>query len=168
MRRQKSQGGMNLDERIMNMVSLIADQVQTKQELFSKEGRIMDMLMSIGYRLHEADAALTLMQSLALNEDNKIKSADEAALSSGVRTMTAEERLRFTHEAFSFIIKLAHLDIITMDQREDIIDKAMSLNTDRITENEIKSIAALSLFANIRECENMISSSLDRQGMVWN
>jgi hypothetical protein len=45
-----------LDERMMTMVSLIANQVQNKQELFDDEGKIMQALLNNGYRLHEADA----------------------------------------------------------------------------------------------------------------
>ena len=53
-----------MDDRMMHLFSLIADQVQNKQELFDEEGKIMQALLNDGYRLHEADAALMLMQTL--------------------------------------------------------------------------------------------------------
>jgi hypothetical protein len=47
------------------LVSLITDRMQIRQDLFRNEGKIMDSLVNSGYHLHEADAALTLLQNLA-------------------------------------------------------------------------------------------------------
>jgi uncharacterized protein Smg (DUF494 family) len=157
-----------LDERIINLVSLIADQVQTKQELFSNEGKIMDSLMNSGYRLHEADAALTLMQTLAQNEENAFSSRGNASLPAGMRAMNTEERARFTMEAFSFITKLAHLGIITGDQREDLLEKALTLHSRKIELSHVKTLIALNLFADAQEDEDLLVSSLNVEGTTWN
>jgi len=157
-----------LDERIINLVSLIAEQVQTKQELFSKEGKIMDSLMNSGYRLHEADAALTLMQTLAQNEENAFSSRGNASLPAGMRAMNTEERARFTMEAFSFITKLAHLGIITGDQREDLLEKALTLHSRKIELSHVKTLIALNLFADAHEDEDLLLSSLNAKVTVWN
>ena len=157
-----------LDERIINLVSLIADQVQSKQELFSNEGKIMDSLMNSGYRLHEADAALTLMQTLAQNEENAFSSRGNASLPAGMRAMNTEERARFTMEAFSFITKLAHLGIIKGDQREDLLEKALTLHSRKIELSHVKTLIALNLFADAQEDEDMLLSSLNVEGTTWN
>jgi len=157
-----------LDERIINLVSLIADQVQTKQELFSKEGKIMDSLMNSGYRLHEADAALTLMQTLAQNEENAFSSEGDALIPAGMRAMNTEERARFAMDAFSFITKLAHLGIITGDQREELLEKALTLHSRKIELSHVKTLIALNLFAEAQEDEDMLLSSLSLKGTSWN
>jgi len=157
-----------LDERIINLVSLIAEQVQTKQELFSKEGTIMDSLMNSGYRLQEADAALTLMQTLAQGEEDAISVKGKAPIPAGMRAMNTEERARFAMEAFGFITKLAHLGIITGDQREDILEKALTLHVRKIELSHVKTLIALNLFADAQEDEELFLSSLSIKGTSWN
>jgi uncharacterized protein Smg (DUF494 family) len=152
----------------MNLVSLITDQVQTKQDLFSNEGKIMDSLMSSGYRLHEADAALTLMQNLSQNEEDGLSGEEPVALSDGMRSMNTEERSRFTIEAFGFITKLSCLGIISGEQREELLDKALSLHSGRIELSHMKSLLALDLFADEQGYEDILASALNHKGTVWN
>lgn len=152
----------------MNLVSLITDQVQTKQDLFSNEGKIMDSLMSSGYRLHEADAALTLMQTLSQNEEDGLPGEERFVLSVGMRSMNTEERSRFTIEAFAFITKLSYLDIISGEQREELLDKALSLQAGRIELSHMKSLLALDLFADEQGYEDILASALNHKGTVWN
>lgn len=157
-----------MDERIINLVSLIADQVQTKQELFSQEGKIMDSLMNSGYRLHEADAALTLMQTLAQSDENAFSAEGDAPLPAGMRAMNTEERARFTMDAFSFITKLAHLGIITTDLREEILEKALNLHARKIELSHVKTLITLNLFTDAQEDEDLLLSSLNVKGTAWN
>lgn len=157
-----------MDERIINLVSLIAEQVQTKQDLFSNEGKIMDSLMNSGYRLHEADAALTLMQTLAQNEEDAFSAEGDAPIPAGMRAMNTEERARFAMEAFSFITKLAHLGIITGDLREELIEKALTLHSRKIELAHVKTLMALNLFADAQEDEDLLLSSLGLKGTAWN
>ncbi|NTW59440.1 MAG: DUF494 domain-containing protein [Nitrospirae bacterium] len=157
-----------MDERIMNLVSLITDQLQTKQDLFSNEGKIMASLMSSGYRLHEADAALTLMQALSQNEEDRLPNKGPVALPDAMRSMNTEERSRFTIEAFGFITKLSCLGIISGEQREELLDKALSLHSGRIELSHMKSLLALDLFADEQEYEDILASALNHKGTVWN
>lgn len=157
-----------MDERIINLVSLIAEQVQTKQELFSLEGKIMDSLMNSGYRLHEADAALTLMQTLAQSDENAFSAEGDAPLPAGMRAMNTEERTRFAMDAFSFITKLAHLGIITADLREEILEKALNLHARKIELSHVKTLITLNLFTDAQEDEDLLLSSLNVKGTAWN
>ena len=157
-----------MDERIITLVSLIAEQVQTKQELFSNEGKIMDSLINSGYRLHEADAALTLMQTLAQSEEDAFSAEGDAPIPAGMRAMNTEERSRFTMEAFSFITKLVHLGIITGDLREDLLEKALTLHSRKIELSHVKTLIALNLFADAQEDEDLFLSFLSIQGTSWN
>jgi uncharacterized protein Smg (DUF494 family) len=157
-----------LDERIINLVSLIAEQVQTKQDLFSNEGKIMDSLMNSGYRLHEADAALTLMQTLAQDKDGVLSAEGADPVPAGMRMMNTEERDRFSMDAFSFLTKLAHLGIITTDLREDLLEKALTLHSRKIELSHMKTLIALNLFADAQEDEELLLSSLSVKGTSWN
>ncbi len=150
---------------MMNLVSLIAGQVQTRQELFSNEGRIMDMLMSSGYRLHEADAAITLMQSLAQDE---ARAAGRSRSLAGTRAMSTEERSRFTIEAFGLVIKLTVLGVIDEDQREEVLEKALSLHRGRVDVEAVKTLLALNLFGDPAEYDELASAQRDPRRSTWN
>ena len=155
----------------MNMFSLIAGQVRDRQELFEEEGKIMQALLNDGYRLHEADAALTLMQTLARKEAETFLEHRHGRAVSPLRfrTMSREERDRFTTDAFSFVIKLAHLGIISEDQREDLFEKAMNTYTGRIDLDLIKTLVAFVLFTNAPEHEHTSFSDLRRiKNSAWN
>lgn len=158
-----------LDELMMNMFSLIADQVRNKRELFDEEGKIMQALLNNGYHLHEADAALTLMQTLVQKEADTFFEPERALQPLGIRTMTREERGRFSADAFSFVLKLTLLDIISEDQREELLEKAMDMHADTIDLPVMKALVALILFMGTREQEHSALSHLRRiKNTAWN
>jgi uncharacterized protein Smg (DUF494 family) len=136
----------SVDERMMHLFSLIADQVQNKQELFEEEGKIMEALLNGGYRLHEADAALTLMQTLVQKQSEEMLPSAPAPSLAGLRAMNREERDRFTVDAFGFVTKLTHLGIISEYQREELLERAMTVYAERIELEHIKTLTAFMLF----------------------
>jgi uncharacterized protein Smg (DUF494 family) len=144
--RRKRQKEIEVDERMMHLFSLIADQVQNKQELFDEEGKIMQALLNDGYRLHEADAALTLMQNLVQKQSEELFPVAPAGKLGGLRVLNREERGRFTIDAFGFVTKLTHLGIISEDQREELLERAMTAYTERIELEHIKTLVAFTLF----------------------
>jgi len=157
-----------MDERIMHLVSLITDQVQTKQDLFKNEGKIMDSLVNSGYRLTEADAALTMLQTLSQDGDEGATGETPLPLRGGMRIMNAEERSRFAVDAFSFITKLAHLGIISGELREELLGKALSLHSGRIELGHVRSHLAVNVFADEQEYEELLPSEPENTGTVWN
>ncbi len=152
---------------MMNMFSLIAKQVRHRQELFDEEDRIMQKLVSVGYHLHEADAALTLMQSLVKKQVENYFGRDA---STGMRTMSNEERSRFTADAFGFAVKLGDLGVLSEDQREELLEQAMNLYSGRIEIGHIKTLIAYLLFANVHEHQedSAFSRARNRRDTVWN
>jgi uncharacterized protein Smg (DUF494 family) len=141
-----------LDELMMNLFSLIAEQVRNKQELFDHEGKIMESLINSGYRIQDADAALTLMQTFVQKQQDGTYFGPEPV--AGARVMNNEERSRFTLEAFSFASKLAILGIISEELRDDVLDRALTLYAGRIELDQMKALVALTLFANNLESED--------------
>jgi uncharacterized protein Smg (DUF494 family) len=127
---------------MMDLFSLIADQVRNKQELFDNEGKIMQTLLNSGFRIQEADAALTLMQVLVQQQSDSFFTNKPRTAPLRMRTMNREERERFTIEAFAFVSKLANLCIISDDQREELLEKAMTTYTERIELDQIKNLIA--------------------------
>jgi uncharacterized protein Smg (DUF494 family) len=154
-----------VDELMMNLFTLIANQVRDRRELFDEEGRIVQKLVSVGYGLLEADAALTLMQELVRTQDDTFFCDDS---SDAMRTMSSEERSRFTIDAFSFAVKLGHLGVISGDQREDIIEKAMNLYSGRIEISHMKLLVAHLLVAGVRQQHDQEAPFSTRRSTAWN
>jgi len=158
-----------LDEQMMDLFSIIADQVRNKQELFDNEGKIMQALLNSGFRLTEADAALTLMQTLVQNQSESLITREPKVSSVRMRAMNREERERFTVDAFGFVSKLAHLGIISEDQREELLEKAMTAYTERIELDHIKNLIAFIFFVSPHEREHSSSANLRRiKNTAWN
>ncbi len=154
---------------MINLFSLIANEVRNKQELFDNEGKIMEVLLNSGCRLYEADAALSLMQHLAQQESEDLPSPKRPPAPVRMRAMTREERDRFTVEAFGFLAKLTHLGIISEDQREDLVEKALTTYTERIDLDHIKNLIAFVLFAGFNEGEHGPSQGIRRiKNTAWN
>ena len=160
-----------MDERIMHLFSIIAGEVQHRQDLFTNEGKIMDALLNKGVHLMEADTALTLMQSLAERQTEQIFEPETAPFSTAMRTMNTEERSRFTLEAFSFISKLFHLGLIAESEREELIEQALGGQGGRVGLDQVKTMVALLFFTEGREYdeEKVHPSSLGRiRNTAWN
>lgn len=158
-----------VDELMMNLFSLIAGQVQNRQELFEEEGRIMGNLLNVGYRLHEADAAITLMQTLVQKQVENFFGTDRMRHPLGLRTMNSEERRRFAPDAFAFALKLTHLGVLSQDQREGLLEKAMNLPVGRVELEHIKTLVAFLLFTGSSEQEDAESSGHPRvKDTAWN
>ncbi len=135
---------------MITLFSLIANEIQNKQELFDEEGKIMQALLNRGCRLHEADAALTLMQTLVQRHSEKFFTERPGAEIS-MRTLNREERERFTVDAFGFVTKLTNLGIIGEDQREELLERAMTVYSERIELEHIKTLVAFTLFVHPHE-----------------
>jgi uncharacterized protein Smg (DUF494 family) len=67
--------------------------------------------------------------------------------------MNREERCRFTVDAFGFVAKLTNLGIIGEDQREELLERAMTVFPERIEIDQIKTLVALTLFVHPHEQE---------------
>jgi Smg protein len=158
---------VDLDERMMTLFSLIADQVRKKQELFDEEGKIMQALLNNGCRLHEADAALTFVQMLVQRQSEDYLSTARTA-SPRMRTMNREERDRFTVDAFGFVTKLTNLGIIGEDQREELLERAMTVCTERIELDHIKALVTLMLFVHPHEQDVNIPLVRRMRKTSWN
>ena len=158
-----------LDDRIINLFSLIAEQVENRQDLFTHEGKIMDNLINSGYHLQEADTALTLMQTLVQKQDDNLFGPERSPTPLILRSMNTEERARFTIDAFSFITKLCRLGIIPEEHREELLEKALTLYTGRIGINQVKSLITMTLFAGPLMDEDDEFSALGRiSSTAWN
>lgn len=134
-----------MDERMLSLFSLIAEQARDTRDLFEREEAIIQALINTGCRLDEADAALSLMQTLAQERIDTVAGRHEGQ--SLMRTMNRQERMRFSTEAFGFLSRLVRVGVLTEEQREEIIERAMTVYQGRIDLPEIKAITASLFYA---------------------
>lgn len=150
---------VQVDERMMSLFSLIAEQARDRKDLFEREEAIMQALLNTGCRLDEADAALSLMQSLAQERLDAVSGQYDGP--SWMRAMSRQERMRFSPEAFGFLSRLVRVGVLSEDQREEIIERAMTVYQGRIDLPEIKAMTASVFYAP----ENEMPAS---RTAVWN
>lgn len=130
-------------ERVLAIVSLIAQYVMGEQDALS-ENDIVEELLAVGYEAEEIDAAFSWMQNLALQpRDQELQLPDVLAQ----RIFTAEEIRALSREARGLLVRLRLLGILDDETQEEIIDKALQVADDEVTLKEMKTIAALTLFA---------------------
>lgn len=154
---------------MITLFTFIADQVRDKQQLFDDEGTIMQALLNQGCLPHEADAALTLMQRLVQIQDEESFETEEPASAQSMRMMNREERDRFMVDAFSFITKITSLGLITEDQREEMLERALNIYyPDRITLDQVKNLIAQTLFTYSRDHEDARSDGRRIRKTAWN
>ncbi|HAK61327.1 MAG TPA: hypothetical protein DCO77_13280, partial [Nitrospiraceae bacterium] len=89
-----------MNDRMIQLVTLITEQVRDRQDIFDREGMIMLALLNSGYPLQEVNAALTLVQKLVQERTDGLIPAEETLVA---RAMSRGERSRFTPEAFGFV-----------------------------------------------------------------
>jgi Smg protein len=132
-----------LRERVLAIVSLIAQYLLEESELPSEDALVSELL-SVGFEAEEISAAFVWMENLSLQP--RPQPALTLALPTH-RVFTADERRSLSTEARGFLVRLRSLGILDQAMEEEIIERAMHAAEDGLTLKEFKTIAALTLFA---------------------
>lgn len=157
-----------MDERIMHLFTLIAGQATVRDDLFDREDMIIQSLLNSGCHPLEADAALSLMQSLSQGPAGA-SSGTILAKTEAIRCMNRQERSRFDPEAFDFVLRLHRLAMISEEQRDELLDKAMAVHAGRIDLEQVQSLVALMFFTRDYPYEFNGAGQEDRlPDMTWN
>lgn len=134
-------------ERVLAIVSLIAQYVTEERELLN-ESDIVEELLAAGYAAEEIDAAFNWMESLALQHRSRPSFAMELPTH---RVFSADEMRGLCREARGFLVRLRALGIIDDDSQEEIIEKSLQMTDDEVSLKEVKAITALTLFARFQD-----------------
>ena len=136
-----------VDERMMHLFSLIAEQVSDKQELFDNEGKIMAALVDSGCHLHEVDAAITLMQSLVRARTDDIFCAASPGRTKGLRAMDVGRSASALRPRPSGSSPASRSSALSPGDRREILERAMDVFPERIELSQIKTLVAFTLFS---------------------
>jgi Smg protein len=131
-----------LRERVLAIVSLIAQYVMDERDLLT-ENELMAELLAVGFEEEEIEAAFHWMETLALHNRQK---PPQLQVSATHRVFTAEESRTLTTESRGFLIRLRTLGILDDELEEEIIERA-TLAEEELTLPELKSLVVLTIFA---------------------
>lgn len=150
-------------ERVLAIVSLIAQYVMEDQDILT-ENDLIEELLAVGYAADEIDAAFLWMENLSLQTRKNTKASLVVPAN---RIFSQEECRDLSLEARGFLLRLRNLGIIDDELEDEIIDRAVRTNDDEVDLKEIKNVAALVLFARshddwLREIECFIDGDWKR------
>jgi len=135
--------GNPLKERVLAIVSIIAQYVAEENQLPSSSD-IVEELLASGFEAEEIDAAFHWMESFSLQEC--VPSHAELTIPSQ-RIFTPQECQAISCEGRGFLTQIRGLGILDDASQEDIIQKAVQLGEDEMTLADVKNLTALTLLS---------------------
>lgn len=130
-----------LRERVLAIVSLIAQYVMEEHDLLS-ENELVAELLAVGFDEEEIEAAFRWMETLSLQNRQQ---PPQLLVSASHRVFTAEESRVLSTEARGFLIRLRTLGILDDELEEEIIERATQAE-EELTLAELKTLVVLTLF----------------------
>lgn len=130
-----------LRERVLAIVSLIAQYVMEERDLLT-ENELVAELLAVGFEEEEIEAAFRWMETLSLQSRQK---PPHLLVSGTHRVFTAEENRALSKEARGFLIRLRALGILDDELEEEVIERATQAE-EELTLPEIKTLVVLTLF----------------------
>jgi Smg protein len=128
-------------ERVLTIVSIIAEYVAEENRLPSSSDLVEELLAS-GFNAEEIDAAFLWMESFSFQGG---ASAHTELTIPSQRIFTAEERQAISREGRGFLTQIRGLGILDDAAQEDIIQRAVQLDEDEVTLADMKNLTALTL-----------------------
>jgi len=128
-----------VQERIVEILMYVLSEVQrTKKPL----GEIdFSSLVQKGYTQDEIVTACSWLQD-RLHSDTKIFSRPAGQQSDSFRILHNAEKYVISSDAYGYLIQLRQLNLISVNELEVIIDRAMLSGFEQLTVDEIKAIVA--------------------------
>jgi len=131
----------SLRERVLAIVSLIAQYVMEERDLLT-ENELVAELLAVGFEEEEIEAAFRWMETLSLQSRQK---PSQMLVPSTHRVFTAQECRNLSTEARGFLVRLRTLGIIDHEIEEEIIERATQAE-DELSLQELKTLVVLTIF----------------------
>ncbi len=136
------------NERILAIVNILVQYLMDERDLLESEEEVIDTLLTEGFDPTEIDAAFSWMANLS---DRRPAGNPESLALPAHRILTAEEARALGPEAQGFLVRLRSLGIVDDETQEEIIERAMRVAEDQVSLQEIKTIAAFTVFSREHE-----------------
>lgn len=130
-----------MENRILEIVFYLIDLFRENQGHIVDAGLASSELRDLGYSDEEiAEAYSLITQRSQFGGETLFSFFPERMVST--RLLTSEERFRLSHEAQSFLLKIAHVGVISTPQLEGILEAALNSGAGAISVDEIKHITS--------------------------
>ena len=127
-------------ERVLTIVSLIAQYILEKQDLASSDYEIVEQLLEYGFEAEEIDAAFSWMEHQGRPDDPTTH--PQMALAAP-RAFSPQEKCVLSLEARGFLVRLRSLGILDVETEDEIIQNALEFEEVEISLKEIRHLAAM-------------------------
>ncbi|MCK5913051.1 MAG: DUF494 family protein [Desulfuromusa sp.] len=134
-------------ERVLAIVSLIAQYVLGAEDTPISEKELMAELMSVGYKADEINDAFSWMETIAFQPQTTEETVRPLMDLPTYRVFSAQEQQQLTTEARGFLVKVRTMGLLSDEAQEEVIDRVMRSTEDPISEHEIKLITILTLLS---------------------
>lgn len=132
-----------MQERIIEIIVYLLEEFQQKQNT-EKYTDLSKVLLSRGYTESEINFAFSwIFNHLQKSGEEKLEFSYEPG---SIRVLHDLEKLVIAPEAYGYLLQLLHLGMIKEVDMEDVIERALSIGSTRITLDDVKSMAATVIF----------------------
>jgi len=131
-----------LQERILTIVSIIAQYIIEQQDMFSKSA-LVEELLSAGFDGEEITAAFDWMESSSYPAASDSTESFQPPVT---RVFSAEETTALSSRARGFLMRLHNMGLIDREIEEEVIENAIRIAQGEATLRDVKAIIALALF----------------------
>lgn len=133
-------------ERVLAIVNLIAQYFLGQDDIHISEQELITELMAVGFEADEINDAFSWMESIALQPSGEAGNSPRM-IDPTYRIYSNREQQALTREAQGFLVKVRAMGLLSDDEQEDIIERAINSADDPVTEQDIKLVTILTLLS---------------------
>ncbi len=135
-----------MNERVVEILAYIMTEMGGNQSQPDKLEIISRDLLQRGYSQHEISFAFSWLFERYNGESEELMQNTGATLTASFRVLHEAERMVIAREAYGYLLQLKQLRLLNDIQIEFVIERAMMSGLHRVSEAEVKTLAAAALF----------------------
>ncbi|WP_282437359.1 DUF494 family protein [Vibrio amylolyticus] len=128
------------------LMYLFETYIHSDAELQVDQDELEDELLRAGFHEKDIYKALHWLEELAALQQSDEHSAITTSAATSTRIYTAKEMQRIDLESRGFLLFLEHINVLTTETREMVIDRVMGLETNEFELDDLKWIILMVLF----------------------
>ncbi|MGC9403916.1 MULTISPECIES: DUF494 family protein [Vibrio] len=128
------------------LMYLFETYIHSDVELQVDQDELEDELLRAGFHEKDIYKALHWLEELALLQQSDEHSAISTCAATSMRIYTAKEMQRLDLESRGFLLFLEHINVLTTETREMVVDRVMGLETNEFELDDLKWIILMVLF----------------------
>lgn len=130
------------------LIYLFENYIRHELEISIDYKVLINDLSNIGFQLKDIYSTLRWLKNVSSYKKNLFFSNNSVSHCSAIRVYTKEESIKINSDCRGFMLFLEHLEILTLDMREIVIERIMALDISELSLKDLKLII-LVIFFNI-------------------